>query len=179
MQTLSCLPEPIDNNLLKFDTIESESELLVIDPDVSGDVDTLHVREFLRDIAPIYVKNNLTSVWKVTHEGQIIAFFTASMNSVGWDIIPQESRVEEMSGRYPAMLLGQMWVGPSFRGRQVAYWICQYVIGLARKIKPKVACSCVILQTDDDERKIKPYTKARFVRTKTSNGKIWMHRSTA
>ena len=120
-----------------------------------------------------------SSVWKVIHEGQIIAFFTVSMNSVGLEIIPQESRVKEMGGRYPAMLLGQMWVGPSFRGRQVAYWICQYVMGLARKIKPKVACSCVILQTDDDERKIKPYTKARFVRSKTSNGKIWMHRSTA
>ena len=54
MQTLNCLPEPIDNNLLKFDIIESESELLVIDPDVSDDVDTLQVRKFLRDTAPIY-----------------------------------------------------------------------------------------------------------------------------
>ena len=115
------MSEPIDNNSLKFDIVESESELLVIDPDVSDDVDTLHVRKFLRNDAPTYVKNNLTSVWKVTHKDQIIAFFTLSMNSVGLEIIPQESRVKEMRGRYPAMLLGQMWVDPSFRGRQVAY----------------------------------------------------------
>lgn len=172
------MSEPIDNNSLKFGIVEIESELLVIDPDVSDDVDTLDVRKFLRYDAPTCVKNNLTSVWKVTYKDQIIAFFTASMNSVGWEIIPQGSRVEGMRGRYPAMMLGQMWVDPSFRGRQVAYWICQYVMGLARKIKSKVACSCVLLQTDDDERKIKPYVKAQFVRSKTSNEKIWMYRST-
>ena len=58
-----------------------------------------------------------------------------------------------MMGCYLSMLLGPMWVVESFRGRRVDYWICQYVLRLSRRIIPSIACSCVVLQTDDDEKK--------------------------
>ena len=169
---------PVDRSQLKFDIVSDESDLSVIDPLEQDEVDTLGVRKFLTSDVSIYRKNNLTSVWKVDYENQTVAFFTISMNSVGLPIIPMTRQISEMNGRYPAMLLGQMWVSKSVRGKQIAYWICKYVIGLARKINPKIACSCVVLQTDDDERKMKPYKKAKFVISKKSDGKIWMCIST-
>lgn len=170
--------EPIDYTKLEFDRVSDDADLTMINPDDKDEVDTLGVRSFLTTKANVYRKNNLTSVWKVSYDGQIIAFFTVSMNSVNVSVIPTTTQISEMTGRYPSMLLGQMWVIESFRGRQVAYWICQYVIGSAKRITPSIACSCVVLQTDDDERKIRPYKKAGFIKSKSSNDKIWMYKST-
>lgn len=170
--------DPINPDLLDFDIMSNESELSVIDVKEEDELDTLGVRDFLTTLALVYKKNYLTSVWKVSYEKEIIAFFTISMNSVGLPIIPTEKQISEMKGRYPAVLLGQMWVDKKFRRRHVSYWISQYVTGLARRISPSIACSCIILQTDKDERKIRAYRRANFVPSKESDGKIWMYQST-
>ena len=166
----------IDEKKLDFDIISGISDLSIVNPDVNDSLDTLNVRKFLRSDANVYRNNNLTSVWKVTYGDQIVAFFTISMNGMEASIIPDANRIEEMKGRYPAILLGLMWVIPEFRRKKISYWICQYVIGLARKINPRIACSCVVLQTD--EAKIPVYEKARFIRSiKSTSGLIWMYRS--
>lgn len=170
--------EPIDFKKLDFEQLSDYADLNMINISKPDEVDTLGVRKFLTTKARIYKKNNLSSVWKVLYENQIIGFFTISMNSMHSSIIPKGSQIQGMTGRYPSILLGQMWVTESFRGRQVAYWICQYVIGLARRITSSIACSCIVLQTDNDERKMKPYKKAGFVKLTISNGLIWMYKST-
>lgn len=170
--------DPINPDSLDFDIVLDESELLIIDAKEEDELDTLGVRNFLTTDASIYKQNYLTSIWKVICDKEIIAFFTISMNSVGLPIIPTEKQMLEMKGRYPAVLLGQMWVKKQFRGRHVAYWISQYVKGLARRISPSIACSCIVLQTDKDERKIKAYKRANFIQSKESDGKIWMYQST-
>jgi hypothetical protein len=167
---------PIDQTKLDFDIISDISELSIINADEKDDVDTLEVRKFLKNDAWIYAGNSLTSIWKVIYEKTTIGFFTISMNGMEASIIPEGNQVDEMRGRYPAILLGQMWVRPDFRNRKVAYWVCQYVVGLARKMNPRIACSCVVLQTD--EPKIKVYESAKFVRSvKSPSGLIWMYRS--
>jgi GNAT superfamily N-acetyltransferase len=169
-------PSPVDESKLDFDIISDISELSIINTEEKDEKDTLGVRKFLKYHAHVYAGNNLTSIWKVMYNGDIIGFFTISMNGMEASIIPQSKKVNEMRGRYPAILLGQMWVRPDFRGRKVAYWICQYVVGLARRTSPKIACSCVVLQTD--ESKIQTYENAKFVRSVTSpSGLIWMYRS--
>lgn len=166
----------INENELNFDIISDISELSIINPSEDDSSDTLNVRRFLLNDADTYRSNNLTSVWKVTYQDQIVAFFTVSMNGMEAEIIPSKSRVKELRGRYPAILLGQMWVRPNFRHKKISYWICQYVIGLARRTNPRIACSCVVLQTD--EPKVAVYERARFVRSITSkSGLIWMYRS--
>lgn len=166
----------IDETKLDFDIISDIAELSVIDPNEDDALDTLHVREFLRSDAGTYKENNLTAIWKVMYEKEIIAFFTISMNGVEASIVPDQSRVKEMRGRYPSILLGQMWVSPKYRRKKIAYWICQFVVGLARRINPRIACSCVVLQTD--EPKVAVYEKAQFVRSiQSQNGLIWMYRS--
>lgn len=166
----------IDEKKLNFDIISGISELSIINLDANDPSDTLNVRRFLRNDAEIYRNNNLTSIWKVSYETQPVAFFTISMNGMEAHIIPDKSRIKEMKGRYPAILLGQMWVKPDFRHKKISYWICQFVIGLARKINPRIACSCVVLQTD--ESKIPVYVNAKFIRSITSSsGLIWMYRS--
>lgn len=172
------MADPINPDLLDFDIISDESELSIIDVEEEDELDTLGVRNFLTTLALVYKKNYLTSIWKVSYEKETIAFFTISMNSVGLPIIPTEKQISEMKGRYPAILLGQMWVNKKFRGRHVSYWISQYVKGLARRISPSIACSCIVLQTDKDERKIRAYRRANFVPSKESDGKIWMYQST-
>jgi len=170
--------DPINHDLLDFDIISNESELSIIDVEEEDELDTLGVRDFLTTLAIVYKKNYLTSIWKVSYEKEIIAFFTISMNSVGLPIIPTEKQTFKIKGRYPAVLLGQMWVNKKFRGRHVSYWISQYVKGLARRINPSIACSCIVLQTDKDERKIRAYKRANFLPSQESDGKIWMYQST-
>lgn len=166
----------IDKKKLNFDIISDISELSIINPVVNDPSDTLNVRRFLLKDAEMYQNNNLTSIWKVSYETQIVAFFTISMNGMEAHIIPDKSRIQEMKGRYPAILLGQMWVEPNFRRKKISYWICQFVIGLARRVNPRIACSCVVLQTD--ESKIPVYENAQFVRSVTSpSGLTWMYRS--
>ncbi len=173
------MPEFIDRKKLAFDPVENELDLSMIDPSEQDEIDTLGVRLFLKDKSFLYKQNNLTSVWKVRYENEIIGFFTVSMNGVGLQIIPSENQIDEVSTKkYPAILLGQMWVTKSFRGKHVAYWICQYVIGLARRVNPSIACSCIVLQTDNDQRKINVYKKVGFVESQKSNSLIWMYKST-
>lgn len=168
--------DPIDENKLDFSIITDVSDLNIINPNEGDSLDTLHVREFLSKEANVYRSNNLTSIWKVAFEGQIVALFTVSMNGMEADIIPDKSRVRQMHGRYPAVLLGQMWVKPEFRRKRISYWICQFVIGLARKISPMIACSCVVLQTDESKTPV--YQNAKFIRSITSkSGLVWMYRS--
>lgn len=166
----------IEENKLDFDVISDISELSIVDPEEDDASDTLNVRKFLRNDSKTYRENNLTSIWRVTYENEIVAFFTISMNGMEAQIIPGASRVKEMRGRYPAILLGQMWVKPEFRGKKIGYWICQYVMGLARRTTQKIACCCVVLQTD--ALKISVYERARFIQSiKSKSGLIWMYQS--
>ena len=171
------LPAKINPDDLDIDIVSGKDDISILDCTEQDGTDTLGVQDFLKRKAQIYSKNNLTSLWQVKYEGKIVAFFTLSMSSIGLDDVPRSKQVKGMTGRYPALLIGQMGVDKNYRGRKIGDTICKHCIGLARKFNERVACACIILQTTHDK---VPYYQQYFFETtrKLKNGQFAMYLST-
>jgi Acetyltransferase (GNAT) family len=169
--------EKVDPKKICIRQFSSTDHLHKLDFREENNTDPLGVHDFIKAKAMSYHSNHLTSLWSVRYEGKLVGYFTISMNALGTDSIQEEDRVKKATtNRYPAMLIGQMGVDKNFRCRNIGYWICQYCIGLARKITPKIACKVIILHTNEEKSRFYK-EKIGFERTtQGTTGKITMYK---
>lgn len=167
----------VDPYRVTINVISNDDNIKGLDFTEDDKSDPLLVQDFIKNKSEIYQKNNLTSLWAVKYDNVLVGFFALSMNSLKKDSMEEDDKVPKATTkRYPAMYLGQMGIDKKFRGRKLGHWICQYCVGLARQIQPRIACKVILLQTDDVRSKF--YEKEGFKKTreKTQDAKIWMYK---
>lgn len=165
----------IDPDKLDFSRFSPSDDYSGKDFTEDDGTDPLGVDQFIRTKASVYDSSDLSRVYTVRYDGEIVGFFAASMSAIEIKRLSPSDVVDGASTKYyPALLLGQMGVDKKHRGKKIGYWICMYSMGLAIEVNPKVACTAVCLETN----KVDYYAKCGFSYSGTQKGKakVWMYR---
>lgn len=165
-ETLSFSPFELSNDLSHLDCREQDGS------------DPLGVHEFIHKHAKNLHEANLTRVYVVRHNNQIVAAFSLSMFMIKAQKLANEEQVRDSPvHQYPAVLLGQMCVDIKYRGRDIGKHICKFSLGLASNISKRVGCMCLVLHTNQLKA---PYyqDKCGFTKAKEEpNDKmVWMYK---
>lgn len=140
--------------------------------------DPLGIDDFIHNKAKLYRKNNLSTIYAVRYEGEIIAFFTTSMGAISVEKLSKEDTVTGYTPKsYPAMLLGNMGVDSKFQKQSVGKAICNFCLGLAQDTNQRVACAVVCLQTDKS--RLKYYEEKcgfKYSKKQDLEKKVWVYR---
>jgi GNAT superfamily N-acetyltransferase len=135
------------------------------------------VDDFIHNKALIYRDINLSVIYVLRHNQDIVAYFTTSMGSIRIKDLREGETIEGGPKDYPAMLLGNMGVDKRFRDKGLGSFIYdEFCIGLARRLNKRVACRYVYIRTSKDE--IGFYQKCRFIPAEkiSDKGRLWMYR---
>lgn len=166
----------IDPDKLEFVKLE-DHDLSVLDCTEDDGSDPLDVQRFVRENARIFQGANLTTVYIVKYEQEIVACFSASMSAINVERLSKDEKVQEAEFKsYPAMLLGQMCVDKKYRRHKIGLYLCKFAVGLAQELSNRVACRYVILHTSRD--KVRFYERNEFILAETQpiDGKLLMCR---
>lgn len=169
----------IDTNRLVFTTFSKDGDdFSKLDFTEDDGSDPLGFDDFIRNRVTLYLSNNLCVAYTVRYEGQIVAYFTASMSVIETKRLVDEDRISGIGIlSYPALLLGQLAVDKKYRGQGIGYWICEFCTGLAQEMNKRVGCALVILQTNKDE--LDYYKKKcgfKHSEKQSKEGKVWMYK---
>lgn len=169
----------IDTNRLVFTTFSKEGDdFSKLDFTEDDGSDPLSVDDFIRNRVMLYLSNSLCAAYTVRYEGQIVAYFTASMSAIETKRLVDEDKISGIDIlSYPALLLGHMAVDKKYRGQGIGFWICEFCTGLAQEMNNKVGCALVILQTNKD--KLEYYKKKcgfKHSQKQSKEGKVWMYK---
>lgn len=168
----------IDKTDLKIRELNNSDNLQSLDLTESNRSDPLSVNDFFHSSkVQNFQKNNLASTWVVYYNNTLVGCFSLSMSVIRKNELNDSEIVIDAKNInvYPAVLLGQFGIDKDFRGRDIGYWIIQHIIGLTRRLRKKIACRYIVLQTDSDH--ISIYNRFNFRSSKKSNQKlIWMYK---
>jgi hypothetical protein len=165
---------PIDANKLEFSPyspLDNFSQLDFTDRDGS---DPLGVNEFIHNNPQYNVENNLSAIFSVKYESNLVAYFTLSMSIIQ----KREMQTDDIINTpypYPALLLGQLGVDRKYQGRGLGQFICKFCRGIGQELNEKAACAFLILRTTVKLAKLYYEPKCKFKWKHKEEGKVWMY----
>jgi hypothetical protein len=167
---------PIDSNELEFSLYSPLDDFSNLDFTDRDALDPLDVNKFIHNNPQYYVENNISAIYLVRYEQNIVAYFTLSMSSIIKKAMENEDLVSNIPfTTYPALLLGQLGVEKKYQGRGLGQYICKFCRGIGQELNQRVACAFLILQTTVELAKSYYEPKCRFKWKHKDEGKTWMY----
>lgn len=167
----------INPDKLQFDKLTENDRLSQLDCTEKDGSDPLEIQKFVQGNAARFQKANLSAVYVVRYEDEIVGCFSLSMFAINVERLAITEKVKEAAFKsYPAMLLGQMCTNKKDRGRNIGSYVCKFAVGLAQELSSKVACRYVMLHTNKE--RVSFYERNEFILAENQpiDGKILMYR---
>lgn len=167
--------DPIDANKLEFgiySPLEDFSNLNFTNRDGS---DPLDVDAFIHGNPQDYVENNISAIYTVRYEHNLVGFFTLSMSNIGKGKLQSDGLFSIPYSDYPALLLGQLGVERNYQGRGIGQNICKFCRGIGQDLNERAACAFLILRTTVELAKRYYEPKCKFKWKPKQEGKTWMY----
>ncbi len=130
----------IPEEKLSFNPLEPIDDLSHLDCRELDGSDPLGVHEFIHKHASKLHAANLTRIYVVRYDNQIVAAFSLSMFMIKSQRLADEEQIKDSPVKtYPAVLLGQMCVNIKYRDLDIGKHICKFSLGLASNISKRIA----------------------------------------
>jgi hypothetical protein len=126
--------DPIDANKLDFSPYSPLDNFSQLDFTDRDGLDPLGVNEFIHDNPQYNVENNLSAIFSVRYENNLVAYFTLSMSIIQKRDMQPDDVINTTFHPYPALLLGQLGVEKKYQGRGLGQYICKYCRGIGQEL---------------------------------------------
>lgn len=166
---------PIDSNKLEFSPYSPLDDFSNLDFRDRDNQDPLDVDKFIHDNPQYNVENNLSAIFSVRYENNLVAYFTLSMSIIQKKEMQPDDVINTTFQPYPALLLGLLGVEKNYQGRGIGQNICKFCRGIGQELNDKAACAFLILRTTAKLAKLFYEPKCNFKWKPKDEGKAWMY----
>lgn len=166
---------PIDTKKLDFSPYSPLDNFSHLDFTDRDGLDPLDVNKFIHGNPQYSVENNLSAIFSVRYENNLVAYFTLSMSIIQKKEMQPDDVINTTFHPYPALLLGQLGVEKNYQGRGIGQNICQFCRGIGQELNEKAACAFLILRTTARLAKLFYEPKCKFKWKPKDEGKAWMY----